>query len=234
MILKQYFQAYNNYFWQWEEEGNVIAVPNGNTIAYWPRVKAILDKIHLQGLPRFGPFLLALAATSNNGAETIKGAVDTIRRRVEDERQKPELKSAEAFLNLLASLPKEYKSEHLQIRLLLTIFRASHNGLGFKNSQTILVQIKLDDPKQRRSFNKLPLSSATLKRDLKTLALLGEKYPSTNSILEAMLDLPEVEEVELESELPPNKARKDLIDELLEHPQNFYGRCLSETNLEWY
>ena len=50
-------------FWQWKEEGQVIAWADGQTIAFREEVLAVLRRLAPNGLPPFGAVVLLLAAT---------------------------------------------------------------------------------------------------------------------------------------------------------------------------
>jgi len=43
MDFYTYFKSYEDYFWQWEDSTEVIAIPEGSTIAYKQLVIDILD-----------------------------------------------------------------------------------------------------------------------------------------------------------------------------------------------
>jgi len=45
MNVQDYFQAYDDYFWQWEgRRGEILSIPNGSTIAYRELVSKILNE----------------------------------------------------------------------------------------------------------------------------------------------------------------------------------------------
>src|SRR5689334_6542086 len=110
MEANQYFKSYEGYFWQWEEEGSVLAIPDGPTIAYRDFVIAILENLSAQGLPAFGSLLLAMIATNPNGAKVI-GEV----RKIVDKKLghgnsiREPLHSAIDFLKMLSGIPELYK-----------------------------------------------------------------------------------------------------------------------------
>src|SRR3990170_3190920 len=72
MQIHQYFQSYEGYFWQWEEQGNVLAIPDGATIAYKEFILGILEDLSDQGLPSFGSLLLAFIATNPDAKISIQ------------------------------------------------------------------------------------------------------------------------------------------------------------------
>ena len=68
----EYLQSYENYFWQYEDLGKVIAVPDSHTLGYSEHIfKEIIRHLAPHGLPRFGSLLLAIAATNSQGLSLI-------------------------------------------------------------------------------------------------------------------------------------------------------------------
>ena len=68
----KYYQSYHNYFWEWEDDAEVVSIPNGNTIAYRMVILNIVKEFSLQGLPPFGALLLSLIALNPKGKEDLE------------------------------------------------------------------------------------------------------------------------------------------------------------------
>lgn len=73
MEVKDYFQSYKSYFWEWTtdedvpddtgyHENNLISVPNVGPIAYRAYIIGILKELKDQSFPPFGSLLLVLYA----------------------------------------------------------------------------------------------------------------------------------------------------------------------------
>lgn len=63
-----YFAAPANSFWQWQDEGHVIAWADGATIAFRHELRAVLERLRTQSLPPLGALVLLLAACRDNWA----------------------------------------------------------------------------------------------------------------------------------------------------------------------
>ncbi len=57
-----YLMAGKDYFWRWEEDGDVICWRNGTTIVFRDELCELLEPLAGQGLPPFGAILITLAA----------------------------------------------------------------------------------------------------------------------------------------------------------------------------
>ncbi|HUY90020.1 MAG TPA: hypothetical protein VMV10_14890 [Pirellulales bacterium] len=64
-----YFAAPANSFWQWQDEGNVIAWADGATIAFRYELRTILERLRTQSLPPLGALALLLAACRDHWNE---------------------------------------------------------------------------------------------------------------------------------------------------------------------
>ena len=138
MTQLEYFESYENYFWQWEDGQSVIAIPNAQTLAFTEQIVNLLEVLSLQGFPRFGPFLLAVAATSHK--DTVLDALRlklSVHLSFEDE-----MRDGFAFLKLLNALPDEFKKGTKRKVLFQAIFENSHNRLSIKNSTRIFSEFK--------------------------------------------------------------------------------------------
>ena len=67
-----YFKPYKNYFWEWDTDDSdtkgginyIVAIPNGQSIAYFDTISEDLEDLAPQGIPPFGALLLVLIAAS--------------------------------------------------------------------------------------------------------------------------------------------------------------------------
>ncbi len=134
MEYSNYFQFYKNYFWQWEEEGEVIAIPDSYTITYRNYIIELIEKISDQGLPPFGTLLLAVIATNPKGNLGIN-AIETIFDDLVLASDKNQLSKAIRFLTTLSNLPEAYKSGEKRILVFQSIFQNCHNINSVKKSK---------------------------------------------------------------------------------------------------
>lgn len=216
----RYFQVYENYFWQWEEQNNVLAIPNGNTIAYRESVAHIMEMLSVQGLPPFGVLLLVIIATGQRADESlamIKGRLISLPIENNQLRLSKNEMIARAFefLEQLSQLPSEYK-EKQKLILFQTIFQDCHNKKSVENSEFLVKEIKM----QRISpdcYKKEAIIANVLNLDIRPLALLKERFKSNEIIIEAMRAIPQDIDIDLESE-----KEGDLISDLIGDPKTFY------------
>jgi hypothetical protein len=223
MDYRRYFDTYDDYVWAWAGDEEVLVVPGGPTIAYPALVYEVMEALQLRGLPQFGVLLMVLAATNPGGQEAI-AAMETIAGRV----FKSDFDSASPgfqnkgfeLLRRLAGLPEKYRSGDGRKLMLQALFAEAHNRVGVKNSQWLLryfeggrstiIQQNGGQPKK------------IFLRDFQVLQLLGEKFPSMQSVLKAMENLPALpEKPELPTEPTTGKEPEDWVEELIENPVTF-------------
>jgi len=215
---ENYFQSYEKYFWQWEENMEVVAIPASNTIAYREQVIDIFDKLTPQGVPPFGSILLAIIATNEKGS-TMLDVVNRIMLDVLKDEELPILSEAIAFLKLLSEVPEQYKRGKNRFLLFQAIFERCHNITSAKNSIEIKTgyQSHMHVKHTTAEFNNLVFA-----KDFRTIALLKNKYHSVNDILKKMASLPDLADVQLESDNLPRSDSVDLIEQLIEHPKTYH------------
>ncbi len=209
-MLSSYFQAYNNYFWQWEENSGVLAIPKSNTIAYKELVEKTLKELAGQGLPRFGSLLLAIIAINPEGKKALH-IVKEVLASNDSLMSSESLKKTLDFLFMLSEVPDNYKSGRNKFLLLKTIFEECHGHLAYSDSATII---------KKKFINNLPtsvlkgkeLKGDIVEKDFKTIYLLNKKFKCVDDILKKIGELPELnEELNLEEE---EAEPKDLIEQL--------------------
>ncbi|WP_160111132.1 hypothetical protein [Dysgonomonas sp. Marseille-P4361] len=217
----RYFQVYDNYFWQWEDNNKVLAIPNGNTIAYCESVAEVIEELSVQGLPAFGSLLLAIIATSQHADGSLK-MIRKIIESIPEENRRQALLSSEMiehafhFLRKLSELPAEYKERKKLILLFQTIFQNYHNKKSIKDSGVFVGEIKM----QRihpQSYIKVPFDPAVLNIDFRPLALLNGRFESTEALIEKIVAIPQ----DVDIELNPEKEG-DLISDLIAEPKTFH------------
>ncbi|MFM2387301.1 MAG: hypothetical protein RL660_2058 [Bacteroidota bacterium] len=226
MKFSIYFQSYSNYFWQWEDDGDVAAIPGGRTIGYRLQIGELLSQIAVCGLPPFGSFLLALTAMTDNKDNTLQIAEQVIAKHCPSDKNNiiHDIEKAFAFLYIIQQLPKEYKEGKRKAILLRTIFESSHRAIKPSKGRVIAQTLIRDSNSNQTHLQKVPFSSTNLQNDIRTLALLLRRFPDGQSIQNAMARLPELEELEiaeLESQTPLDTNNANFVDELIANPKTF-------------
>ena len=218
MEWHDYFQGYEGYFWQWEEEGEVLAIPGSSTIAYRAFVTEVLEHLYIQGFPPFGSLLLCLIATNPDGENALNNVYALMDIKLgKDNGTREPLKPAIAFLKLLAGLPQKYKEGKNRFLVLQTLFANSHKSVSAKKSRRFLDDF-LSHQKKVLPFKVFQLHAYI--NDFRNISLLAARFPDTETIIKKLADLPPVEEVLLpDSE---QAGKKDFIQELTDHNQTFH------------
>jgi ribosomal protein L7/L12 len=218
----EYFQAYSGYYWQWEEDSEVIAIPGGSTIAYRAYVMDVLDKLAPQGVPPFGALLLAIIAT-NPSANTSLDMVYGIVSDALTTRDNIEVAGAISFLRMLSSVPMEYKEGEKRLLLFQAIFENCHKIVSVRDSKKIRNYFH----SKKQLFENTLLIQENLHiityRDIKTITALGSRFSSTEEIIEKIASLPQLPEEIVIPERNDNVETdsKDLIDQLSENHTTF-------------
>ncbi|MBL7880638.1 MAG: hypothetical protein JNN23_12430, partial [Chryseobacterium gambrini] len=234
MDIIAYFQSYINYFWEWTtdedvpddtryNENNLISIPNVGAIAYRPYVMEILKELKEQGLPPFGSLLLVLYAL-HDGYLNLDGVFYYLNRQKDNfAENESDVDLAIKFLENLSSIGSSLKRGQNKIILLQTIFKDSHNRVSSVNSGLILKIFETKPHIIGEAAVKKPLTSIAVNRDIKTLALLQNKFPTRKSIINAMKGFTDISELEDEvvEEETIVETDKDFIQELIEEPKTF-------------
>jgi len=235
MDLKEYFQSYQNYFWEWTTDEdvpdatgytqyNLITFQNIGPVAYRPYIIDVLKEIRPQGFPPFGSLLLVLYATQDSYADLkslflkIKSHPYATQKYIGDF-----IPKAFEFLNTLRSLDGIYKKGQNRIILLQTIFTIGHNNISVGNADQILKRYSKRPYKILDCAEKKELTVRHFSNDIRTLSLLQNKFPTIESIIEAMkgfVDIPELQDEVVEEETTIETGT-DFIQELIEEPKTF-------------
>ena len=224
MNSRQYFQPYKDYFWQWEDGGEVVAIPGGNTIVYKDLVVEVLTKLSDQGLPFFGTMLLALLATNPEGEQNIGQVEKILFPHLPETGAQPEpLTSALSFLKLLASLPANYRQGSNRLLLLQTLFANCHNHLSIADSEALVgnyhTTYVVGD--QRPAVETFPFH--LYHKEFTVVKLLEKRFPSVEVIIAKIASLPPVEELLLpDEEQKQDQPEKSFVDALLENNKTFH------------
>ena len=216
-----YFQANNDYFWQWEDNMEIIAIPSGSTIAYQKYIRQVLQALAPQGLPPFGSLLLAIIATNPENKADIRMVEKYLSSSLDS--YSKSLPEAITFMRTLAQLPEKYKTGKDRIYVFQTIFQDCHYIYSLDDSAKIVnapvVKARQDEQKDALGVSMNP----SFHRDFRTFALLNRKYPSVRDILKAVASIPEVEEeIWLPQKTKEPEEEVDLLEQLVDNPKTFH------------
>lgn len=232
MELKAYFQSYENYFWEWKtdedvpgdsgyNDNNLLSVPGVGAIAYRPYIIEILKELQPQGWPPFGALLMVLYAMQEgytDFAGPLRHTADFYSTGNFEFNAEKEIE----FLEKVKALPKIYKQKQNKIVLLQTLFKNVHNRTSSASAEAILKVYYKRPQELAFSAEKQHAGPSALNKDL-TAMDLNERFPTTQSIIDAMKGL--IDEPELDDEVVQEEAtaetNKDFIRELIEEPKTF-------------
>jgi len=234
MDFYEYLRSYEHYFWQWEDNAEVISIPNGRTIAYAEMVMEILEQLVLQGIPSFGALLLAIMAT-NKATEDLLDEVELLFKRsvkiagyFTDANQLM-VKHAMLFLRELAGLPPAYREGKGKVILLQTIFAGSHNLTGVRQAKAILYKYKKGNYKTDDIIKPVQFNIGIFHREFRTLELLYNKFPTKEAIIKKMADIPGTEDITRAIHEPgsdKSNKLKDFVQELIDNNKTFHAGAL--------
>lgn len=232
MELKVYLQSYENYFWEWKtdedvpgdsgyNENNLLSIPGVGAIAYRPYIIEILKELQPQGWPPFGALLMVLYAMQEgytDFASPLRYTADFYSGGNFEFNAEREIE----FLEKIKALPKVYKQKQNKIILLQTLFKVGHNRISSLNAEAYLSVYSKRPQELNFSAEKQHAGPSVLNKDL-TAMDLNEKFPTTQSIIDAIKGF--IEEPELDDEVVQEEATvdtdKDFIRELIEEPKTF-------------
>ncbi len=224
MTALNYFQSYQNYFWQWEDAGEVVAIPQETTIAYRQLLGDIIDKLYPQGLPPFGSLLLVMIATNPNGSTSLDAIYSIVQRSgALPKNSEATLAGAIGFLKLLTELPKPYKEGKRRLLLIQALFERCHYILSLKASAGVHAQYN-----QRlfeNGLNPVPLQDIVFDKDFRPLSILAGKFQNTQDIINRIAALPDTQQYEIKfDETPGNDTpapATGFIDDLMQSYKTF-------------
>lgn len=210
--VNNYLSLYKDYFWQWEDGAQVIAIPDGHTIVYRQLVAEIIEELAPDGLPPFGSIILALAALHPQGQQNIDQIFEIINK-IENVDAGKYSDEAFAVLKLLNSMPAKYKTGDLKKYVLRAFFRNSHNRSSIKKG----LQIAEDFNNFNHNYIPTTPHQSSVDRDFRVIALLNREFDSVESIINKINALPDLQE-NLILESSEKEGPKDFIEELIMNP----------------
>ena len=222
MDANVYFESSSNYFWQWEESGNVICIPGSNTIAYKGFIFELIEKLSPQGLPPFGSLLLALIATNPASEESLEYINIIIKRSLKTNDENL-VNDVFYFLKLLSVIPEEFRDGKKRLLLFQAIFHNCHNRVSKDFSLNILKKISENTNYNQNVSPSDKINELVFYRDFRTLKLLSNKFQTVNDILDKIASVPKVQDELLEIELkaPSNDEKMDFFSELLDNSKTY-------------
>jgi hypothetical protein len=244
MEFQKYFQSYEDYFWEWDnqifapdEVFEAITIPNGATIGYEKFVFEILEFLSDDSIPPFGSLLLAIIATNPENGPSIQMIYDFGKRKesADSFRTAKSLETSNffrigstiGFMKILSSLPEDYKTGEKRMKLFQTIFHECHNRISSEKAKKVIEDFKKNRYDVHTSSSLNPFNEANFIKDFRTLALLKVKFPTVQSILKAMEDLPydevndKLDEQVLE-EKNLSESVTNFVDQLIEEDKTFH------------
>lgn len=237
MEPKKYFQHYESYFWTRNfyldgENTYVYETKERSTIAYSDFVVSILDALSVSSVPPLGSLLLTIAAT-NLEPDAILNEIKRKAKSVKLENPNPNFNlygvdAAFDFLEILVKLPAQYKTGSKRIHLLQTIFEECHNRISGEKFKRLLQEYKLQEHELLGSIEEIPFNNANFVKDFRTVGLLKLKFPTVQSIISAMENLPDTNEIaeNLDEQLINQEAVSDkpmdFVDQLIDNNKTFH------------
>lgn len=223
--MNNYFQSYSNYFWAWEDQGQVISIPGSYTISYKALVTEMLYELAPQGFPSFGSLLMVLTATNINGKQQID---EIMRFKHPDGKYVfnyggEDVTSVTEFLKRLTDLPSSAKTGVARQALIRAIFKNCHNSLSIKKSNSYYAGLNsLPDYVMHPTDVGFELQRYN---DIRTLELISRRFPDNEQLIRAMNETIELEEIQLESD-HTTKEDADFIDQLIAYEKTFHSGVL--------
>lgn len=230
MEYHKYLRIYEDYFWTIGFDSSLGATeyvfPSGGIIAFPDHIIEILEFLSDQSWPPFGSLLLAIIATNHNASvdldQVYKYAKSKEKASAFPNANLFKIEASLDFLKILASLPVAYKTGDKQLLLFQTIFENCHNRISREKAKLFLQDLKNHglDNIVVAAFN-----DANFTKDFRTIALLKTKFPTAQSIIEAIENSPEKDIVFEENELdqdPISDKPKDFVEQLIEENKTFH------------
>jgi MoxR-vWA-beta-propeller ternary system domain bpX0/MoxR-vWA-beta-propeller ternary system domain bpX1/Ribosomal protein L7/L12 C-terminal domain len=227
MNTADYYQSFKNYFWIWEENAEVITIPDGSTIAFKDQINKLLNVLAEQGLPPFGSFLLTMIATN----DTIDNSLELVYSKLENGIISTDKSNRETnvffgesfnFLKELRNIPKEFRVGKRRQILIQTIFSNAHNRININTSKGLVSNGKGINFAIKKIQIQKELSLNIITKELRVLDLLARQFPTVESIIEAMGQLPEIENEFLPFlENSSVNENGDIIEELITNHSTF-------------
>ncbi|MEP7092702.1 MAG: hypothetical protein ABI793_01485, partial [Flavobacterium sp.] len=238
MEFQKYFQSYKDYFWEWDNqifsEESVfesITIPNGQTIGYEKFVFEILEFLSEDSIPPFGSLLLAILATNPENEPAIEMIYNLVKSKnivtAFPQSQSFRIGAGIDFLKMLSYLPHDYKTGEKRMKLFETIFHECHNRISATSAKKILEEYKNHRHHLVRVSVKDEFNEANFRKDFRTLALLKVKFPTVQSVINAMESIPHQDlDDKLNEEILEEKNLSDnvtnFVDQLIQEDKTFH------------
>lgn len=228
MTLQEYFKEYQQSFWNWRDQTEVIALSDGSTLVYKAYLISVLEGLALADTPPLDSLLLALAATKPEGKQAIATAQKDIMQLlyggVEDYLEVPK---GFDFLAVLQQLPASYHQGKERLFLLQTIFTNCYQAYDKDLMQEIISDYK---KLSSSSFEQLvsddgrPVQPNTLFRALFVLEQLAERFPTLEDLTQALEAKQQLEAPILEE--PTEVVEEAWREQLVKEVSTFYMASL--------
>ena len=220
MDLLAYIQPRQGYLWQWEDQHTVLAIPGGNTIAYGQMVLEMLESFGDQPIPRLTPLLLVLAATNPSAAQDLPKIAEILEGLRSRKFLTPvtDRETNEDIMKLMHSIQKlgvAAKQGPRRQQLVQMLFANGHKMVSHKNASTLLHQWRSAGPPADLVAKYITGDDhGPIWNDLRGLAIIQNRYPTTEAIQEALSQLVPVEPLALDPSPAKSTASEDLVEAL--------------------
>ena len=237
---KKYFQAPQNYFWKWGDNGEVIEWKNGTTICYRDELIGILNDLSNEGFPPVSPLLLILSACREAGTLYRKMCLYNLMKEPGNESEE-QLKSGDRvttkvnfgstdaalreliddtidFMDIINSLPENLRTGKARIHLIYEVFEKS--GFVFSKYQLQDAVNELNSGRLDRLIinGGAEINKEQFKTELEYLRNAFQRFPTHESLVlklrTGLHDIPDPIPVSL-----PETSPLDLFDQLAEDPK---------------
>jgi hypothetical protein len=214
-----YFQAHQDYFWKWEDGGNVIEFANGRTICYREDLMFILNNLDLPNDAPVGSILLLLCACKDNYDKLFEFESHVYELRANENYSATEHTQAKkmiaqtlAFLKILNGLQYDLRSGLNRVALIQAIL-AGKPKAGQLPLALLLNEFESGSLDEVIFKAWLPYDFKCLYRDLAPLVSAFNEFPETVALelklKTGLTQIPHKIEVPLPAPVP-----NDLMEEL--------------------
>lgn len=225
----EYFAAPEGYFWNWEENGSVIAWQQGSndTICYREELMPLLAEVSQRGLPRLGAILLVLSACREPWRKPgpRHRVLQLIFQRIGDQNPEavsPQMQRALAdvstFLVMLGWLPPALRTGPAKAQLLLTLFAEDGTKIDTAGSAQYLSLFNSGSMDLRVFHGTTTFTASHIYYDIISLHKIFKRFPNRDSLIiqlrTGLEDIPEAPVPDL-----PEADNSDLLTELSRAPQ---------------
>jgi len=214
---KKYFQAPEDYFWRWAENGEVIEWCNGSTICYRDDLLFILKELSVKGLPSLGSLLIILLACKEEVNTEHRFFFIRALQQFNDNDLQGQFDDAEKFVQIINSLPVELKTGKKRIHLIHEVF--GETGFVFSNVQ---LRDAIDELSSGRLDNLIiekgeKATKEQFVADLKPLSNALNNFPTFDRLVIKLKT--GLKEISLPAEIPiPDSLPIGLFDQLTQDP----------------